>query len=72
MIILIPAAECFWGCYSNLVTVPKKEGRFWPILDLKALNHFCESAQVPHRIHLVDGDFLASIDIKDAYLHVPI
>lgn len=39
MIAPLPASERFWG-YSGLFTVPKKEGKVQPILDLKALNWF--------------------------------
>lgn len=49
-----------------------------PILDLKALNCFVRVQKfLMESIRMVvaslhQGDFLASIDIKDAYLHIPI
>lgn len=63
------------GFYSNLFVVPKKDGSFCPVLDLKGLNKFIRY----HRFRmetilsvirsLSKGDFL---DIQDASLHVPI
>ncbi|XP_040286209.1 dynein heavy chain 8, axonemal [Bufo bufo] len=70
--------ERFQGFYSILFTVPKKNVSLRPILDLKALNLF---ARVRHfRMEsfrsviasLEADEFLSSIDIQDAYLHVPI
>ena len=65
------------GFYSTYFLVPKKDGGFRPILNLRDLNACIEvptfrmetlrsviaSVQV--------GDWLSSIDLKDAYLHVP-
>lgn len=75
---LVPKGEKFQGFYSNLFTVPKPDGSVRPILDLKGLNKFLcvkhfrmESVQTVAAV-LQSGEFLASIDLKDAYLHVPI
>ncbi|XP_044151545.1 nuclear pore complex protein Nup155 [Bufo gargarizans] len=71
-------SERFRGFYSNLFTVPKKDGSLRPILDLKALNlfvrvrHFRMESLRSVIASLELGEFLSSIDIQDAYLHVPI
>ena len=58
--------------------VPKKTGDFQPVINLKPLNQFVE------KIHfkmdntcmalncISPGDFMVSIDLKDAYFSVPI
>ena len=66
------------GFYSNLFVVPKNTGGFRPVLDLKALNRYiaCPTfrMETAHSIRqqLQVGEFTTSIDLADAYLHVPI
>ena len=66
------------GFVSSIFLVPKKDGGHRPIINLKRLNYF-----VPHHhfkmegIHMLkdllkQGDFMAKIDLKDAYFAVPI
>ena len=66
------------GFVSSIFLVPKKDGGYRPIINLKRLNEF-----VPHHhfkmegIHMLKdllkkGDFMAKIDLKDAYFAVPI
>ena len=64
---------------SNIFLVPKKDGGMRPIINLKPLNRQFISA--PHfRMDTIKdvsnilrpGDFCASIDLKDAYFHLPI
>ena len=64
---------------SNLFLVPKKDGGYRPIINLKPLNRQFISA--PHfRMDTVKdvsnllrpGDWAVSIDLKDAYFHLPI
>ena len=64
---------------SRLFTVPKKGssvGRL--VVELKALNkfilhhHFRMLTFAQVRLHLQKRDWLASLDLKDAYWHVPI
>ena len=66
------------GFLSTIFLVPKKGGGHRPIINLKKLNEF-----VPHHhfkmegIHMLkdllkQGDFMAKIDLKDAYFAVPI
>ena len=65
------------GFYSNLFAISKKGGGWQPVINLKKLNTFiC----VPHfktenfnhlKDILLPSDFLVKLDIKDAYLTVP-
>ena len=65
------------GFYSTIFVVPKKDGGWRPIINLKSLNQYLE---VPHfkmesiqslKDVILPGDYLAKIDLKDAYLSVP-
>lgn len=66
------------GYYSTYFLVPKKTGGFRPILDLRGLNrymkvlpfHMLTTVDVLQSI--ADGDWFTSIDLTDAYFHVPI
>lgn len=66
------------GFYSRLFLVPKKTGEWRPVIDLSALNRFIEcptfKMETPEfvRTSLQTGMWASSIDLKDAYLHVPI
>ena len=66
------------GFYSTLFLVPKKDGSQRPVINLKALNEYVSA---PHfkmeGIHtlkhlLRTGDWLAKVDLKDAYFSIPI
>jgi ribonuclease HI len=66
------------GFYSTFFLVPKKDGGQRPVLNLKGLNHFVKvktfkmvTLQVVLS-HLQKGDWMASLDLKDAYFHVPV
>jgi hypothetical protein len=66
------------GFYSTYFLVAKKDGSMRPILNLKRLNRFMEY----HRFKMESlntviravqpGMYMATLDLKDAYLHVPI
>ena len=65
------------GFYSRLFLVPKKTGDLHPVIDLSTLN---KSLVVPHfqlataqtvRAAIRCQEWTVSIDIRDAYLHVP-
>ena len=66
------------GFYSRIFLVPKKDGGRRPVFDLKALNHFVRKEKfkmttprvVTNALH--HGDSAVSVDLKDAYFHIPI
>jgi len=66
------------GFYARVFLVPKKGGKFRPVFNLKPLNAHVIKRQfkmatvrsVANAIR--PGDFAVSLDLKDAYLHVPI
>ena len=65
------------GFYSRLFLVPKKTGDLRPVIDLSTLNrhmvvpHFKMETQVSVRSAIRSQEWAVSIDIRDAYLHVP-
>ena len=65
------------GFYSRLFLVPKPNNKWRPVIDLSLLNQHLtvptfkmETAEVI-RASLKTWQWVTSIDIKDAYLHVP-
>ena len=65
------------GFYSRMFLVPKKDS--WrPIIDLSHLNQFLEipkfKMETPESVRkeLQKGDWITSVDLTDAYLHIPI
>ena len=65
------------GFYSQMFLVPKKDGRQRPVINLKRLN---QSVKTEHfkmeGIHMLKdllkaGDWMATIDLKDAYFMIP-
>ena len=66
------------GFYSRIFLAPKKGGKWRPVINLKPLNQFIKKqkfkmATLQSTIQDVNaGDWLVSIDLKDAYFHVPI
>jgi len=77
-VIPVPRDQENSGLYSPYFLVPKKNGGMWPILDLRVLNE--SVAKRPFRMLTIKrlltcvqrNDFGISIDLKDAYFHVPI
>ena len=66
------------GFYSRLFLVPKTGKKWRPVIDLSVLNGYMlvptfkmETAEII-RNSVTKGEWLVSIDLKDAYLHVPI
>ena len=66
------------GFYSRLFLVPKPHQRWRPVIDLSRLNTFLHvekfKMETPESIRtsLVPGKWVSSIDLSDAYLHIPI
>ena len=66
------------GFYSSLFVIPKHTGGLHPILNLKHFNRFMHipSFNMPTLKNvqqlIQQGDYAFSIDLQDAYLHVPI
>ena len=66
------------GFYSQLFLVPKPNNKWRPILDLSNLNQFLKAEkfkmETPETIQtsLQAGEWVTSIDFKDAYFHIPI
>ena len=66
------------GFYSTYFLVPKRDGGFRPILDLRGLNkflkvlpfHMLTTAEV--RRVILQGEWFTLVDLQDAYFHVPI
>ena len=68
------------GYYSRVFVVPKKDGGWRPIINLKKLNktfispppHFRMDTDKDVAFLLRPGDWAATIDLKDAYFHVSV
>ena len=66
------------GFYSIYFLVPKKDGGLRPILDLRRLNTHLKTLtfkmlQTKHILESIEpGEWFTTIDLKDAYFHVPI
>ena len=66
------------GFYSRLFLVPKPHQRWRPVIDLSRLNTFLLverfKMETPESItaSLIPGEWVSSIDLADAYLHIPI
>ena len=66
------------GFYSRLFLVPKPHQRWRPVIDLSRLNTFLHvekfKMETPESIRtsLIPGEWVALIDLSDAYLHIPI
>ena len=66
------------GFYSRLFLVEKSSGGWRPVIDLSPLNEFIQQTpfrmETPNSVLLAvrKNDFLASIDLKDAYFQIPV
>ena len=64
--------------FNRLFIVPKPNQKWWPILDLSALNKFLSvktfKMETPEtiRISLQQGEWVTSLDFSDAYFHIPV
>jgi ribonuclease HI len=74
----VPQTEINQGFYSTLFLVPKKTGDLRPVINLKPLNKYLRKQHfkmdsLKTVLNLVQkGDFAISIDLKDAYMHIPV
>ena len=74
----VPKGQEGRGFYSIFFTVPKKDGGIRPILNLKPLNVFLQKEHFKMETlwsiiqAMQPGDWAVSIDLKDAYLHIPV
>ncbi|MEL7079526.1 MAG: reverse transcriptase domain-containing protein [Cyanobacteria bacterium J06582_2] len=70
--------EDFTGFYNRLFVVTKATGGWRPVLDVSALNKFVSltkfKMESPKSVlsAIIRGDWMASIDLKDAYFQVPV
>src|SRR4029434_4633359 len=75
---VVPPEEAASGFYSRYFLVPKKDGNYRPILDLRVLNRALKQLKfrmlTPCRLvqFIRPNDWFITIDLKDAYFHVPI
>ena len=66
------------GFYSRLFLVEKASGGWRPVIDLSHLNEFVQLTRFKMEtvasvlLSVREGDFLASLDLKDAYFQIPI
>ena len=66
------------GFYSRLFVVWKTSGSWRPVLDLSTLNLFVDVSHLRMEtiqsvlLSVCQGDWMASIDLKEAYLQVPV
>ena len=66
------------GFYGRLLLVEKASGGWWPVIDLSHLNEFVQLTRFKMEtvtsvlLSVREGDFLASLDLKDAYFQIPI
>ena len=66
------------GFFNRLFLVPKPNNKWRPILDLSNLNLFLRTEkfkmEMPETIRtsLQQGEWVTSLDFKDAYFHIPI
>lgn len=66
------------GFYSRLFLVPKKNGKWRPVIDLSTLNSFVDNRSFKMettasiKASILRGHWGVSLDLSDAYFHVPI
>ena len=75
---MVPPGLSHSGWYGTYFLMPKKSGGWRPILNLKPLNKFLvvDSFKMETLKNVIlavqPGEWLSSIDLKDAYFHVPV
>ena len=74
---VVPKDQEGLGFYNTFFIVPKKDGGHRPILNLKPLNVYLKNQHFKMETlrsiiqALEQGDWAVSLDLKDAYLHIP-
>ena len=74
----VPLHQATPGYFSHYFLVPKKTGDLRPILNLRPLNKRIQVDSFKMEtlsnvcVSMSKGEWLASLDLKDAYFHVPI
>lgn len=74
----VPLDQIGQGYYSTFFVVPKKDGGLRPILNLKPLNVYLQKSHFKMETlrsiiqALQKGDWAISLDLKDAYLQIPV
>ncbi|MCG8045731.1 MAG: hypothetical protein JAY66_08610 [Candidatus Thiodiazotropha taylori] len=74
----VPFQDSQRGFYSTFFLVPKKSGELRPVINLRPLNRYLRKQHfkmdsLSRVINLVQkGDWAISLDLKDAYMHIPI
>ena len=74
----VPLNQSLNGFYSRYFLVKKKGGGVRPILDLRALNRYLKVFRFKMLTNAAllrmmrTGDWYTSLDLKDAYFHIPI
>ena len=77
-ITVVPPHESHRGFYSRYFLVSKKSGEMRPILDLRVFNRFVAARKfrmltIRALLRCVrEGHWSTSLDLKDAYFHVPV
>ena len=76
--IIVAVLPCIDQFTSRLFVTPKKDGSLCPVINLKPLNRFIENHHFKMegiskvKELLRKGDWICTVDLKDAYLSVPI
>ena len=66
------------GFYSRMFVVPKPNGKFRPIIDLSTLNNYIVKRKFSMQTvasvlqSVRTGDWMISVDLKDAYFQIPV
>lgn len=74
----VPPEEIGSGVYSPVFLVPKATGGWRMIIDLRYLNQFLKKRRfrmetIKSVISILNpGDLMVTLDLKDAYLHIPV
>ncbi|MEE6509146.1 hypothetical protein FKM82_024599 [Ascaphus truei] len=73
----VPQEDRESGIYSRIFLVQKSSGDYIAILDLRKVNTFLKEGKFKMvSLNLIiqevqPGDWMVSIDLRDAYLHMP-